>query len=138
VAAWFGARGRFALADVEIECRNDFGSILVVSMDEQPLSSSRKVLVQVGTRSRPTGWRETATTIRVQEGTFEGFRVEDFGRAPWRVVSADARIMVKNAALTRGTMLDMNGNSAGSAAVRRVAGGLELTFPRNAMYVVLE
>lgn len=138
VAAWFGARARFALADVEIECRNDFGSILVVSMDEQPLRSSRKVLVQVGTRSRPTGWRETAATIRVQEGSFEGFRVEDFGRAPWRVVSANARITVKNAALTRATVLDMNGNSAGSAAVRRVAGGLELTFPRNAMYVVLE
>ena len=36
-------------ADVEIESGNDYATVLVVAMDDKPLASSSKILVQVGT-----------------------------------------------------------------------------------------
>ena len=138
VTAHFGKRGSFRLTDIDITSRNDFGSILAVAMDEQPLRVSGKVLVQVGTRSRPDGWKETPVTIEVKEGKFSGYRVDSYGKAPWQVVRADVEVSVRNSRLSRGTVLDMNGMAVGKASVTRIPDGVRLAFPQDAMYVVLE
>ena len=47
--------GTIQCADVEIQSGNDYGTVLAVSMDDRPLGSSRKILVQVGTTECPLG-----------------------------------------------------------------------------------
>lgn len=138
VAAFFKNQSRFTLADVEIVSQNEYGVVCVVSMDERPLRSSGKVLVQVGTQSRPTGWQQSPTTIQTQEGTFQGYRVDNYGRAPWEVIRARVQVSVANPNLRRATVLDANGNAAGTVALTRTSAGVRLSFPETALYVVLE
>jgi hypothetical protein len=49
------AGGEFKLGDVTVNSQNDYAAIEVVAMDGQPLASSKKVLVQVGTTAKLTG-----------------------------------------------------------------------------------
>src|SRR5882672_6118552 len=79
MAAFFQeAGGKLATSDLEVTSANEYGTVLAVSMDDQALKSSSKILVQVGTRCRPTGWKESGTTIEWKEGKVEGFKIDDF------------------------------------------------------------
>lgn len=138
VAAFFKEQNAFKLSDVEITSTNEFGTVSVVSMDGKPLKTSGKVLVQVGTQSRPTGWKEAPTTIKVQEGSFPGLKVENYGKAPWQVIRPKVTLKVANATLKKATVLDTNGNAAGSVSLTKTANGVQFTFPETALYVVLQ
>ncbi|MFZ4506545.1 MAG: hypothetical protein ACOYON_02465 [Fimbriimonas sp.] len=139
VAAHFGRQAVHRLTDVTVSSRNQFGSVLVLSMDGQPIKTSGKILVQVATQSRPTGWQEVATRVPLDGGkTVPGYEVRSFGGAPWRVQLALVDVIVRNPALTKATVLDMNGNGIGSGKLAKVEGGVRLTFPENAMYVILQ
>lgn len=139
VAAFFENRREFALNDVFIRAGNRYGSALVVSMDGRDIKESRRILVQVGTRSRPTGWREEPAEITLTDGQkVQGFRVADYGRAPWSIENADVDIRIWNPLLTKATVLDMNGNARGTAELIAGDASVQLRFPAGAMHVVLE
>lgn len=138
IAAFFKNAPEHYLSDVGIKSGNDYGTVLVVSMDGQPLRESARVLVQAGTQSRPTGWREEPKEITVSGQTVQGFRVADFGRAPWSIVEANFEVTLSNAALSKATVLDMNGYARGAAELKRDGGNVILRFPKDALYVVLE
>ncbi|NOY79602.1 MAG: hypothetical protein GXP31_01225 [Kiritimatiellaeota bacterium] len=135
VVAHFRKRRRFELADVSVECGNSFGSVMAISLDDKPLSTSRRVLVQVGMPCRPTGWR-------TRPGAGKGVKVIlDYGRAPWRIVQPDVQLRIANPALTRARVLDPNGMPTRSVSLKPVDPGgerLGLTFPRDALYVILD
>ena len=138
VAAFFKNQKTFKTHDVEITCENDYGTVLVVAMDDKPIARSGKLLVQVGTQCRPTGWQEKPLTIQVKEGTFPGFEVVDFGKAPWQVVRAKVTLTITNPDLAKATILDANGNAAGQAKLTNTGQQVQLTFPDSAMYVVMQ
>lgn len=139
VTAFFKGLSSFELSDVTIDCDNDYGAILVASMDAKPLAESTKVLVQVGTHSRPTGWKAVATTIETKDaGAVEGFTIESYGEAPWQVDAAEATISIANPGLKKATALDANGMPAGEVALEKTEGGVRFTFPADRLYVVLE
>ncbi|MGD2175332.1 MAG: hypothetical protein PVJ27_08010, partial [Candidatus Brocadiaceae bacterium] len=62
------AGGHSELSDLTIRSGNDYASIVAVAMDGRPLRSSAKVLVQVGTTCRPTGWKVKPATREQKEG----------------------------------------------------------------------
>lgn len=139
VAAFFDKRSRFDLTDVTFDCKNPYGSVLAVSMDGLPLKSSKKVLVQVGTQSRPTGWQEKAAKVDVGNGkSIDGLEVVSYGKAPWQVVQPVLTVTVNNRLLRKASVLDMNGNAAGVVSLGQVGGSVRFAFPHGAMYVVLE
>jgi hypothetical protein len=138
VAALFRNQKTFKTKDTTITSGNPYGAVYAVSMDGKPLKESGQILVQVGTESQPTGWRESPTTISVNEGKFEGFKVESFGKAPWQVVRADVTLTVANPSLKKATVLDMNGKPVKEIPLQRTATGVELRFREPAMYVVLQ
>ena len=115
VAAFFKNRKDFKTANVEIASDNDYGTVLVVSMDGKPIRESGKLLVQATTQCRPTGWQEKPVTIKVKEGTFPGFEVVNIGKAPWQVTRAKVTLTIRNPGLAKATVLDANGNAAGEA-----------------------
>jgi hypothetical protein len=138
VAAHFARRGNFSLADVDIRSGNDFGSVMLVSLDDQPLKTSKRILAQVGTQCRPTGWTTAPTTIKTREGeTVQGKVVKDYGGAPWQVECPDVRLTVRNAGLTEAVVLDMNGNAVKTLKLEDAAGARRLVFPRDAVHVIL-
>jgi hypothetical protein len=139
VTAFFGSKPMTRTSDVTFLSQNEYGAAMVVSMDGKPIKNSSRILVQYGTRSRPTGWEERPTTITLDGGkTTPGFEVVNYGKAPWQVQMAKLDVIIKNPSLRKATVLDMNGNAAGSASLERSASGIRLKFPSNAMYVVLE
>ncbi|MCU0247288.1 MAG: hypothetical protein MUC42_11980 [Bryobacter sp.] len=138
VAAHFARRGAFELRDVKLRSANEYGQVLVVSMDDAPIAESRQLLVQVGTQSRPTAWQEEAKEIKTAEGAvFAGFEVVNFGRAPWQVVRAKVELEIGNPGLSRARVLDPNGYGRAEFALERTEGGVRLQFPEDALYVVL-
>jgi hypothetical protein len=139
VTAFFGSQSGFSLADTSFFSENEYGAALAVSMDGLPLKTSKKVLVQYGTRCRPTGWAEKVSMIDLDGGKkTSGFEVIATGKAPWRVKSAKLDVTVRNQGLSKATVLDMNGNAVGPVAVKKSAAGLSFRFPDSAMYVVLQ
>lgn len=138
VAAHFDAAVTHTLSASAYQSANSYGAVITVSMDGQPLASSRKVLVQYATRSRPTGWKQEPATLAVEgERAQPGFELKDFGRAPWQVEAAQLRVRLNNPALREAVVLDMNGMAVATVALRKHAQGVEFDFPPQAMYVVL-
>lgn len=139
VAAHLAGRRTFALKTVTFTSQNRYGSAIAVAMDGKPLATSGKVLVQVGTLCRPTGWKDEPTQIaRENQPGIAGFEVKDYGKAPWQVVEAKVDVEVKNPALRKATALDANGMAAGEVPLSRTEGGVRFRFPARALYVVLQ
>ncbi|MCY2929449.1 MAG: hypothetical protein NTV86_08130 [Planctomycetota bacterium] len=126
--------GTFTLADLTIASGNEYATVLAVSMDERPLKTSRRVLVQVGTIQRPTGWQTRPAKVGAQDGQ----EVVSFGKAPWQIVKGDVTVTIRNPGLKAAVILDANGMPLGRAALEATRDGATLTFPPEALYVVLE
>ena len=131
--------GSIKLGDVKIRSENQYATVLVVSLDGTPLARSGRVLVQVGTQARPTGWADHAVTFTVDGGrrTIHGREIDDTGTMPWIIAATRVTIEVRNASLTSATLLDINGNARQGLPLRRAAGTIELEVPKDAFYVVL-
>ena len=139
VAAFFRAKPMVRTSDVTFLSQNEYGSAVAVSLDGNPLKNSNKILVQYGTRSRPTGWEDQPSTISLDGGKkVEGFQVVNYGRAPWQVQRAKLDVILRNPALRKATVLDMNGNPTSNLPVEKVPGGIRFRFPEDAMYVILQ
>jgi hypothetical protein len=139
VAAFFDRQPTFRLRDIDIRSGNHYGTVLAVALDGRPLGESRRVLLQVVTQSRPTGWVEEPVEIITQDRlSFDGFKVVDYGRAPWQVIRGDVTVTLRNAGLTKAAALDPNGYPKQALAVTRTAAGIEIRFPEDALYVVAE
>jgi len=138
VTGFVGTSGSFRLADVLIDSGNDYATVLVVAMDDRPLGESGKVLVQVGTVERPTGWRTRPATVKVSDESREGEKVVNSGTAPWQIVEASVTVSIANGSLTKATVLDPNGMPKGEMALKDSNGMKRLSFPPDALYVVLQ
>ncbi|HEY0009091.1 MAG TPA: hypothetical protein VGB55_10245, partial [Tepidisphaeraceae bacterium] len=94
------AGGNFKLQDVTIESDNEYASVVVVPLDDQPLSTSGKVLIQIGTTARPTGWKDEPANIEVEvEGekkTVPGRRVVAHGGAPWVIANTQLTLTLRS------------------------------------------
>lgn len=137
-AGFLGGAGAQKMKDVTIECANAYASVAVVPLDDKPIAGSGRLLVQVGTEARPTGWKERALKIEAKGAPVEARRIIEVGKAPWQIVKVELKITVKNPALKRARALDANGNAVAEAALERTADGVRLTFPPDALYVVLD
>ena len=138
VCGFVGKQKRFALSTLQIEAANDYAAVLAVSLDGRPLATSTRVLVQVGTTARPTGWKTRPTTIKPKDGAaLRGEEILAHGKAPWQVEKARVVVTLPGGTLRKATRLDMNLLPAGAAETAFADGRLRLTFPADAMYVLL-
>jgi hypothetical protein len=132
--------GDIALGEVTLHSGNDYATVAIVSMDEQPLSASKKILIQVGTYVRPTGWQSRATDFKSDDGkqTFQGYEIVNTGTAPWQVENTDVMLILKNPNITKAIVLDTAGYPTKELTVTKSGAKCSLRLPSNAMYVVLE
>ena len=125
--------GAIKLADAEIQCGNDYATVLIVAQDDKPLKSSAKILIQAGTVERPTGWKTKPVTVQKKAGE----EIVDFGHAPWQIVNGDITIALKNAGLKTAVVLDANGLKVKEIPLETDGGGKRFKFPADALYVVV-
>ena len=125
------AAGNVELGGLKIKGGNPYASLLVISMDSQPLKRSKKILVQVGTIARPYGWK-TEPAGRNQH------RITNLGSGPWNIENVDIDIELNNTRLSKATLLDANGTPTVDLPVFTEDTGIALKLPHNAMYIILE
>lgn len=137
-AGFLGKAGKVDLGDVAVEIGNDYGSVVVVAMDDRPLKESGKVLVQVGTTCRPTGWKARECTFKANDEPIEGFRILNVGGSPWQIENAMGTVSIANAGLTRAVLLDPNGMPTDTPVkLQKAAGMTTVELPPNTLYLVL-
>jgi len=97
-----GAAGFLADADmlrigqIAIDCDNEFATVLVVSLDDQPIATSRRLLIQAMTEVQPYGFKT------------EGNRIADVGGPPLGVREIDCTVTLAGP-IRRVIALDENG-----------------------------
>jgi hypothetical protein len=133
-----GNSKNFELSSVTIETTNDYAAIQVVAMDERAIEESSKILVQVGTVYRPTGWQETVANFDVDGARVSGFRIDNTGKMPWKCAETKVALKLKNTTINKATLLDAAGYARSTIEINRVGNHSELILPSNAMYVMLE
>jgi hypothetical protein len=134
VVGALSSRPLFELQDVTVESEAPYASVVVVPLDAQPIARSSRLLVQIGSIARPTGWKSS----RVQHDGAPALVVDEFGGAPWQVDKIEVRIVVHNGGLSRAAALDANGIVVGDVAVSQSNGALTVTLPSNALYVMID
>jgi hypothetical protein len=104
------ASGRIELAALSISSDLDLAHVIAVALDEQPLASSRRILLQVMSEERATGFETETAAPNVK-------KITNIGRDPWQVKSLSGTIAFKraDAAQLKVTALDSNGQPAGAA-----------------------
>lgn len=123
--------GRLELSDIVIEVGNRYGTILVVSLDGQPLRTSARMLVQTATWDQPYGFATQP------QGEYE--RITGLGGYPLNVEKIEMRVAIRGAAGKTARVLDENGYSTQRrAATRAWSAGLSIVLPEDAIYTLVE
>ncbi len=138
VAGMLGSAGPHKLSDVTIVSKNDYACVTVVSLDDKPITTSGRLLAQIGTIARPTGWKEKPMRISTAEGVVDGSRIVEVGTAPWRIEKMRGALGVRNPSITRATALDPNGMPISDIPIWRGNGEIRISLPSSALYVCLQ
>jgi hypothetical protein len=134
VVGFLGTTGPVRCADVRIAMENEYGSVLVIALDDQPLSESTKILVQAMTVDALFGWSTSRSHGR-------GGRIEDVGSAPWGVeqIKASVRLHWHGPPPKRVVACDENGYASERPVATRIdSGGLTIQIDPTTVYTVIE
>ncbi len=139
VSGFLSQAGDVKLGDVEIQSKNDYATVIVVSLDDQPLKNSGKILVQTGTSARLTGWKSKESQFKGDGGKMvKGYEIVATGLPPWQIVNTEVTLTVNNPGIKKATLLNTAGYAAKEVKGVMKEGKFTLTLPADAMYVVLE
>jgi hypothetical protein len=125
------------LKDIEIQVRNPYISIQVVSLDGKNLSESENLLLQAGTTARPYGFEEEPATKDRDGQAVDGNRITQLGTSPWNLDRNDFNLIIRNNILSTAYVLDANGYPVEQIKLERQNGSIHFTFPANCLYVIL-
>jgi len=100
--------GKIELASISISCDLDLAHIVAVALDDQPLATSRRILLQVMSEERTSGFRTEDVSAGVK-------KISNIGGDPWQVRNLGGTVAFKrpDAAQLKVTALDFNGQPAG-------------------------
>lgn len=138
ICGFVGEQQSFKLTDVSIETSNDYAVINVVAMDDKPIAKSSKILVQVGTVYRPTGWADTATEFDMNGDKVSGYRIDNTGKMPWKAAVTLVTLNIDNSNIKRAVMLDAAGYQQSTINVQQNGDFIKIELPQNSMYVILD
>ncbi|MHA4894474.1 hypothetical protein ACXZ1K_06955 [Pedobacter sp. PWIIR3] len=138
ISGFLNTKKHFDLDEVIIESTNEYATIELVSMDNKSLTSSKKILLQVGTLFRPTDWKEEPAVSGKKDQEIKGFKITNTGKMPWLGMPASGSISINNKGLKKATQLDAAGYAVRSLNLENTSKGIRLQLPVNAYYILLE
>ena len=130
--------GDIHLNDLSIAARNEYATVLAVTMDDQPLRTSHRVLVQITTSMRPTGWKTEAATFKEGNQTYHGSHIVATGTMPWQSAATAITLTLQNPTLRKATLLTTSGYAAKQITGTNAGGKFTLPLPPEALYLILE
>lgn len=98
------AAGEITLSNMTLSLPLDVAHVIIVSLDGQPLATSRKMLLQLMTEEKPNGFRTESMGERRQ-------RIESIGENPWLVRKLEGFVKLRrpDAGKLKATALDQFG-----------------------------
>ena len=119
--------GATDLKDLSVISDLELGHIIAVALDDQPLATSRRILLQVMSEERETNHKTEPVSATVK-------RIVNIGTDPWRVreLAGTVRFKRADAQQLKVTALDFNGYPASPAG-----NGKELKLQPTAMYYLI-
>lgn len=129
--------GEVRLKDVDFTCNNAYASIQIVPLDDKGIAESGKLLLQIGTRGRPTGWQEEAAEFGEEGRRQKGYKILNTGRMPWLLETVDLKVTLRNRVLSEAITLGAAFCKEKDIPVIRNSEGLNFTVPENTMYVLI-
>ncbi|MHB8898190.1 MAG: hypothetical protein ACYC6Y_05545, partial [Thermoguttaceae bacterium] len=125
-AGALGSVPQVTLADLEIESKLEVGAVIAVSLDDQPLATSRRILLQAMSEEKSNGFATAA------EG--DGKRITSIGENPWLVKEIEGTVRFKrpDASELKVTALDGNGK-----AIKEVGGAAEIPLLPDVIYYLI-
>lgn len=120
--------GKIEFAALTISSDLDLAHIIAVALDDRPLATSRKILLQVMTEEQASGFETEAVDATTK-------RIISIGQDPWQVKAVRGTVSFKRADAGRlkVTALDFNGKPAGPAGTAR-----EFKLQPTTLYYVIE
>lgn len=127
VSGALASRPSIETRDFIFQSKMDLGHIVIVALDDQPLATSRKMLLQVMSEEKPRGF----ATEPAEKGAR---RITNLGSDPWMVRQFDGTISLKGKSLAnlKVSALDLNGYPA-----QPLATGDKLTLDSKTLYYLL-
>lgn len=113
--------GALKLADLTIESAMEYGTVHVISLDDQPLAKAKRILVQAFSEEKMYGFKAEKGVIK------------DVGRTPINVRDIQATVTFASGGGLKAQALDLNGYAREAITVT----GGKLTLPRDTLYVVV-
>ncbi|MGF1484341.1 MAG: hypothetical protein ACFBZ8_08250 [Opitutales bacterium] len=122
--------GPLDLTDVSIVSGMHYGTIILVSLDGKPITESGKMLLQIGTEERPTGWDETGTSPGPKT-------INSIGNGPFQLTEVDGTVTINrpDAASLTVTPLDFNGYRTDTPPT---TGANPITLQSDVIYYLIE
>jgi hypothetical protein len=121
------AAGATQTRDLVISSDLDLGHILAVSLDDQPLATSGRILLQVMSEEQASGFQTEAVAAKIR-------RITNIGTQPWLVKNMNGTVKFKRPDATRLTVtaLDFNGEPVGD-----LGGAREITLQPATLYYLI-
>ena len=127
MTGFLGKAGAATFSDVALKCNNEYGAVIVISLDDLPIASSRKTLIQAMTEARPYAWRTHRGAIR------------NLGFAPMNVTFVDAAVTLKRKDAPKQILvLDEHGFPKARLKGAATGSGLRIQLPKDAIYTVVQ
>jgi hypothetical protein len=106
--------GAVETKDLSLTSELELGHIVAVSLDDQPLATAGRILLQVMSEEKASNFRTEAVSATVK-------RIVNLGTDPWLVKELKGTVSFKraDAAQLKVTALDFNGYPAGAAGSAR-------------------
>jgi hypothetical protein len=122
------AAGPIEFKDIVVSSSLELGHVVAVSLDDQPLATSRKILLQVMTEEKPTDFRTSPDSGGLK-------RIDSIGRDPWLVKEIEGTVRFKrpDASQLKVTTLDPNGDPTNS-----VTSAAEIKLGKSVVYYLIE
>lgn len=120
------------LGDITIRSENEYSALVIVPLDDQPLSQSKKVLVQAATPGNPYGYQTEEAVFEKAGREIHGERIVNAGSQPWNMEKIRADVTFSRTP-ARAVVLDGNGYETGPANLSDST----LHLPEAACYVIV-
>lgn len=140
VTGFLGAAGELSLSDIKISSQNEYGTVLVVSLDGKPIKESAKILVQVMTEEQQNGYKTEPAKHEFPKGTGEVdcLKVVNIGDAPIcvRKFAGSVKLSRSDAGSLKVAALDINGHKV-KELPSGAGGSLKIDLLPDCLYYVI-
>ena len=128
-AGFLAQAGAIELGAATLTARVHHGSLAVVALDNAPLATAKRILIQAVTEDRPTGWRTRAG------------KIEALGTRPWRVRDIHATLTLPWTGAAPRKVVALDGSGVATRSDESWAlqdGQLVVTLPHDRLYTLIE